>query len=75
MLVNIRVLSSICVINTGIHFIFILVVSQKVTNERVYIVIQEVKLKVLNKSLREFVLLHSFIHSFIHGVVCLTTRP
>jgi len=44
MLVKIRLLSSICVINIGIHFIFILVVSQKVTNERFYIVIQEVKL-------------------------------
>jgi len=43
MLVKIRLLCSIYVINIGINFIFILVVSQKTTQERVHIVIQEVK--------------------------------
>jgi len=66
MLVKIGLLSRIYVINIGIHFIFTSAVSQKnKTEERVYIVIQEVQLVVLNKSLRESVLLHSYIHSFI----------
>jgi len=45
MLVKIGLLSGIYVINIVIYFIFTLVVSQKITEERVYIVIPEVKLK------------------------------
>ena len=72
MLVKIRLLSSIYVINIGIRFIFILVVSQK--NNRRESSYCDSRGKTL-RSLRESVLLHSFIYPFIHCVVYLTTRP